>query len=65
MALDMRDDKLELLPSDAMFDGASDLATSVSDMNVKRWSDKLMTVFNCLYRYERAKAARLGGNTCT
>lgn len=51
MALDMRDDKLELLPSEAMFDGASDLATSVSDMNVKRWSDKLITVFNCLYRY--------------
>lgn len=51
MALDMRDDKLELLPREAMFDGAYELTVSASDMSVKRWSDKLITVFNCLYRY--------------
>ena len=51
MALDMRDDKLELLPSEAMFNGAYELAISASDININRWSDKLTSIFNCLYRY--------------
>ena len=51
MALDMRDDKLELLPSEAMFSGAYELAISGFDMIDNRWSEKTMTIFNCLYRY--------------
>lgn len=51
MELDMRDDKLELLPADAMFEGALELAQSAKSMVYEQWSEKLIQIFNVLFRY--------------
>lgn len=51
MALDMRDDQLELLAKEAMFDGALELAQSMSADSIISWPEKTTMVFNVLYRY--------------
>lgn len=39
MALEMREDKLELLPAEAQFDGAINIANNEHEQQFQRWSD--------------------------
>lgn len=49
--LSLRDDKLELLPADAFFEGALELAQSIDACQIQKWTDRRITVFTVLFRY--------------
>ena len=50
-SLNLRDDKLELLPADALFEGAIEIAQKMDTCQIQKWTDKRVTVFTVLYRY--------------
>lgn len=56
MRLPMTDDRIELLPPDAMFPEAVQIACEASQEMEHCWSDKRYTVFNGLYRYRINRA---------
>ena len=47
----LRDDKLELLPADAQFEGALEIAQSMNISQIQKWTERRVTVFTVLYRY--------------
>ena len=47
----LREDKLELLPADAQFEGALEMVQSMDTNRLQKWTDRRITVFTVLYRY--------------
>lgn len=50
-SFNLRDDKLELLPADAQFEGALEIAQHMDTCQIQKWTDRRVTVFTVLYRY--------------